>query len=156
MDRENDEKREMYLTLFGLDEGFSPEELSSSYRALARLNHPDLTRDAAAEMRMVIINEGYSFLKSTPGPGAPRRHTVRDGAYAQYRKAFDILRGAFDDYFGRPGVPGEGDIALLRERLSRAKDEFSRVINGFPYNEWVDDAIDRIAGINRWMGEKSS
>ncbi len=162
MDNDFREKAARFLTLFGLDASFTPDELASSYRALARLNHPDVARDVAAGMRMVIINEGYEFLKSarpliqggavTAETGAGGKSGSGEIVYRQYRKAFDILREAFDDYFGRPGRRGEGDIGLLRERLSVAKDEFAAVINGFPYNEWVDDAIDRINSINRWLG----
>ena len=154
MDRDFQEKAERYLDLFGLDPDFTPGELSSSYRALAKLNHPDVAGDTAAVMRMVIINEGYTFLKgarSQPGGLGALRPVQQDAVYRQYRKSFDLLRNAFDDYFGRPGAAGEGDIDLLRKRLAGAKGEFARVIHEFPYNEWVDDAIDRINSINRWI-----
>lgn len=155
MDKELQEKAERFLDLFGLDPDFTPGELSSSYRALAKLNHPDVADDTAAAMRMVIINEGYAFLKGARhllGAGAlARRPGPGDAVYRQYRKSFGLLRGAFDDYFGRPGVAGEGDISLLKKRLAEAKSEFARVINEFPYNEWVDDAIDKINSINRWI-----
>ncbi len=153
-----------FLTLFGLEDDFSPDDLVSSYRALAKLNHPDLSGDTASNMRMIIVNEGYEFLKNVHGVqpiyrSGPegyarerRRARAEDPAYRCYKAAFEELRGAFDDYFGRPGRKGEGDISLLKTRLAVAKEGFSRVINDFPYGEWVDDAIDRINSINRWLG----
>jgi len=61
--RENEDKKRRFLRLFGLTEYFSAEELSGAYRTLAKLNHPDVSRDVSSEMRMAIINEGYRFLR---------------------------------------------------------------------------------------------
>ena len=57
------DKSRRYLALFGLPWNFTQEDLQSAYRTLAKLNHPDIHRDATAQMRMVILNDGYAFLK---------------------------------------------------------------------------------------------
>ena len=62
MDKNLREKLYKYIKLFGV-ENFTVEELNRSYRVLAKLNHPDVNRDESSDDRMVIINEGYRFLK---------------------------------------------------------------------------------------------
>ena len=57
------EKLENYLSLFGLREDFTLEELTASFRVLAKLNHPDLNKDPDSQKRMTSINEVYQFLK---------------------------------------------------------------------------------------------
>lgn len=47
-----------------LSEGFTLDELKSRYKALAKRHHPDLNGgDKAAEERLKMINEAYSFLR---------------------------------------------------------------------------------------------
>lgn len=153
---------EKFLILFGLGEDFTIDDLNRSYRALAKLNHPDVNSGIEAEMRMTIINEGYEFLGNVlrdrerffsgaqyTVDGSSLRKT--DPAYGQYKKAFVILQNAFNDYFGDNEGGDRGDIAVLREKLAGAKIEFSKVINDFPYTDWVDDSIDKINSINKWL-----
>ena len=152
-----------YLTLFGLTEAFSFEELNRSYRTIAKLNHPDLNRDADAESKMVYINEGYRLLKdfqkehgsiSAEGPALNHKEKVEDIYYKQYKKGFQILQNAFDRYFGEvEDKSDEGRLNILKERLNSAKREFSRLVTELPYNQWVDDAIDKISSINKWLAE---
>lgn len=153
------EKIYRYLNLFGLREGFSIEELNSTYRTLAKLNHPDITGDRNDE-RMVLINEGYRVLKEAHHQGVlgdllGEHLDVRgegDTFYLQYKKGFQILQRAFDDYYGEGEDKGfEGKLDLLRKRLLNAKIEFSRLVTDMPYNQWVDDAIDKISSINKWI-----
>jgi DnaJ-class molecular chaperone len=154
---------EKFLILFGLGDDFSPDDLNRSYRVLAKLNHPDVNRGIDAEMRMTIINEGYGYLSDVlrhPGTfftdeyyALSRSSVMRqsDPVFGQYKKAFTVLRNAFDDYFGENGSGERGDIGALREKLASAKQEFSKVINEFPYSSWVDDSIDKINSINKWL-----
>lgn len=155
MDPSDAERRERFLQLFGLRSDYSAEELAASYRTLAKLNHPDLNRDITSDMRMVIVNEGYEFLKAQfelPIDEAARARRTDDPYYREYKSAFEILRLAFDDYFGEGEDKSRvGDLAVLRERLSLAKRGFSRLVTGLPYNPWVDDAIDKINSINKWL-----
>jgi curved DNA-binding protein CbpA len=148
-----------YLNLFGLREGFSIEELNSAYRTLAKLNHPDVTGDKDDE-RMVLINEGYRVLKEALHQGVLDDllgehldlRIEEDAFYLQYKKGFQILQRAFDDYYGEGEDKGfEGKLDLLRKRLLNAKIEFSRLVIDMPYNQWVDDAIDKISSINKWI-----
>lgn len=147
-----------YLNLFGLRKSFSIEELNSTYRTLAKLNHPDITGDRNDE-RMVLINEGYRVLKEAHHQGLGdllgehlEVRVEEDTFYLQYKKGFQILQRAFDDYYGEGEDKGfEGKLDLLRERLLNAKIEFSRLVTDMPYNQWVDDAIDKISSINKWI-----
>ncbi len=153
------EKLREYLTLFGLDEDFSIEELSASYRTLAKLNHPDIVQNDISEEIMVLINEGHDFLKKIFESGEihslkteKRDKGKEDIFYNQYKKAFTILKNTFEVYFGE----GEEkklfrDEKYLKENLHNAKAEFSKLVNDLPYSEWVDDAIDKISSINKWL-----
>jgi curved DNA-binding protein CbpA len=154
------EKIGKFIALFGLGPNFSIEELNGSYRVLAKLNHPDINKDIESEMRMVIVNEGYEFLKKLVTSGnfieeikdfSTTQLNKEDKIYLQYKKAFTSLKNAFDCYFGLSDKSMEGNLDLLREKLSAAKYEFSIVINDFPYNNWVDDSIDKINSINKWL-----
>jgi curved DNA-binding protein CbpA len=158
--KNSNKKTGKFIVLFGLGPNFTLEELNGSYRMLAKLNHPDVNRDMEAEMRMVIVNEGYEFLKRLITSGGlaeeindlSAEHIYKeDKIYLQYKKAFTSLKNAFDGYFGLTDKLIEGKLDLLREKLSAAKDEFSMVINDYPYNEWVDDSIDKINSINKWL-----
>ncbi len=155
-----DEKIQRFMTLFGVEPDYTLEELARSYRILARMNHPDVSRDVTSEMRMVLVNEGYEVLKRlyeerealTPSAGSEvSKEKTEDPVYRQYRRAYDIMKDAFEDYYGESGRRFTGREDLLRERLTLAKSEFSRVLNDFDYNPWVDDSIDRINSINKWL-----
>ncbi len=149
------DKKDRLLHLFGLREDFTAEELAGAYRMLAKLNHPDLNRDTASEMRMVIINDGYAFLREyvkTRPPVAAGNAKEEDLPYLLYRNAFMVLKNAFDDYFGELEDRSlVGNISTLRERLMLAKKDFWRLVNELPYSPWVDDAIDKISSINKWL-----
>ena len=146
-----------FLALFGLPPDFSKEELSAAYRTLAKLNHPDITRDPESEMRMVVINEAYRYLSEdysapaeqveTPVSGTP----AHDPAYAGYRRAFSIMSAAFVDYYGEGDKTLESDLETLRRRLVSAKAEFAALIETYPSSHWTPDAIDRVFSINKWL-----
>ncbi|MCU0844139.1 MAG: hypothetical protein MUC76_04355 [Spirochaetes bacterium] len=149
-----DDRRRRYLLLFGLAGTFGPDELQAAYRTLAKLNHPDVATDTGAGMRMVIINEGYRFLREIlEGAQAPvPAETPEDPYYDRYRRAFKIMSAAFDDYFGEGGRKGlVGELETLRGRLREAKAQFAVLVDDMEYNPYVDDAIDRIASINKWL-----
>lgn len=153
--RDADEKKRRYLLLFGLSENYDAEELQSAYRVLAKLNHPDVVSDPGAGLRMVIINEGYRFLRETmedfppPADAGPK---AEDPCYEQYRRAFRSMASAFDEYFGEGGCKKRvGDLEALRGRLREAKAQFAVLVEEMDYNPYVDDAIDRIASINKWL-----
>jgi curved DNA-binding protein CbpA len=158
MERELREKAYRYLAIFGLHEKSTLAELNQSYRTLAKLYHPDVNRDVRSEERMIIINEGYYFLRDVIEKGLlgdisqePLLSGDKDPYYRQYKRGFQILQTAFDDYFGEGDKQFEGKFEMLAERLRRAKQEFSLLVTGMPYNQWVDDAIEKIHSINKWI-----
>ncbi len=146
-----------FLALFGLPSDFTKDELSAAYRTLAKLNHPDITRDPESEMRMVVINEAYRYLSeeySAPTEQAVSSvagSTVHDPAYAGYRRAFSIMSAAFVDYYGEGDKTLESDLEVLRNRLVSAKAEFAALIEAYPSSHWTPDAIDRVFSINKWL-----
>ncbi len=159
IDNKITEEFEKYLTLFGLSDDYSMEELTASFRILAKLNHPDIVKDTASEEKMVLINEGYDFLKDVLSNDKydflkkeQREKKKEDIFYSQYKKGFLILKTAFEDYFGESEDKSRArDEDILKENLLLAKKEFSKLVNDLPYNEWVNDAIDKISSINKWL-----
>jgi DnaJ-class molecular chaperone len=162
----NKEKLNKYLTLFGLRESFTIEELTASFRVLAKLNHPDVNKDKDSVKLMAVINEGYQFLKECllngdienylankiPGKREEEKGRIEDIFYDQYKKGFVILKSAFEDYYGESEAKSmTGNANMLKKELLRAKIEFAVLINDLPYNVWVNDAIDKINSINKWL-----
>lgn len=164
----NKEKLNKYLLFFGLRENYSLEELSASYRVLAKLNHPDISKENDSLKTMTEINEGYEYLKNILTSGLleqlSEKQTILDHGrvvkdwtpedifYNQYKKGFVILKNSFELYYGeREDKSMTGNIDFLKKELLRAKIEFSTLINDLPYNQWVNDAIDKINSINKWL-----
>ncbi|MFW6366436.1 MAG: DnaJ domain-containing protein [Spirochaetota bacterium] len=140
-------KKNDYLRVFGLREPFTEDELSGAYRALAKLNHPDVNDDPAAEMRMVILNEGYGFLRDYISEGDIRTDiSGEDIDYRLYREAVDIIRDGFDAYYA-----GSLSADRLKNFLIRAKEKLSRIVRYHEESDWYSDSIDRICSINKWL-----
>lgn len=143
------------MTLFGLSEGFTNEELSSAYRTLAKLNHPDANPDPESKMRMVIINEAYSYLREygstehVPLPEGSKKYP--DPAYDLYKNAFSIMSKAFTNYYGEGDKTLTDDLDYLTGELARAKKGFAECIEKYPKSGWTADAIDRVFSINKWL-----
>jgi len=150
------EKADRYLLLFGLGNDYTDSELNGAYRMLAKLNHPDLNKDVSSEIRMVIINEGYKFLQEYQKSQKIFEPVKKneDIFYNHYKNAFQILKTAFDEYFGDcEDKSNTGNLPALKERLKRAKEGFSKIVSELPYSQWVDDSIDKINSINKWLDD---
>jgi len=149
------EKTSRYLTLFGLPNDYSEEDLQRAYRTLAKLNHPDLSDDPESSMRMVIINDGHLFLREYRTRISQtlmiQRKAVQDPVYDLYRRAFDIMSNAFNDYYGDGDKSKTANLDILKNELGEAKKEFASLIEKFPSSQWTADAIDRVFSINKWL-----
>jgi curved DNA-binding protein CbpA len=66
--------------VLGVDHAAEPEIVAAAYRALARLHHPDVSRNEDAEPRMARINAAWTILRD-PGRRAAydREHSIEDG-----------------------------------------------------------------------------
>lgn len=139
-------KKSDYLKVFGLREPFTGEDLSGAYRALAKLSHPDVSDDPAAEMRMVILNEGYDFLKEYVSEENSAAASCEESDYMLYREAVDLIREGFDKYYA-------GSLAeeKLKGYLSDAKEKLSSIVKFYESSEWYSDSIDKICSINKWL-----
>ncbi|MEQ8239102.1 MAG: DnaJ domain-containing protein [Cyclobacteriaceae bacterium] len=63
-----------YLEILELQPGATEKEVKKAYRRLAKIYHPDLSKDPNAQQRFVEINEAYNFL-TTVGP-SPHNETT--------------------------------------------------------------------------------
>lgn len=143
-----------YITLFGLKTQFTHEELSDAYRTLAMLYHPDISKDTDALQKMQCINTAYDYLKqyaiSLNKHNERTSSDTNDSVYAVYKTAFTILQNAFYQYY-TDGTGFTDNTDYLKNQLKEAKALFTKIIKEYPYNEWVDDAIDKINSINKWL-----
>jgi DnaJ-class molecular chaperone len=151
------EKLHKYLSLFGLKENYSQNELKSAYYTLAKLNHPDIMKSNTSKMRMVIINAGYHYLskhvkeEKIAFSNVVEKKESPDIHYNLYKEAFEIMRMAFEAYFGENGKIGHNNLEKLQKSLRDSKNIFAKIINDKNYNQWVDDSIDKVASINKWL-----
>ena len=147
-------KLQMYTTIFGLREHFTSEELAHAYRTLAMLYHPDISNDAGTLGKMQLINTAYDYLKnfvdSSIKADSTKEYEKIDEIYTLYKKAFTILQNSFYGYYS-DGSGFTGDAKYLKSELIKAKELFAKIIKDYPYNQWVDDAIDKINSINKWV-----
>ncbi|MET8054309.1 J domain-containing protein [Streptosporangium sp. NPDC005286] len=60
-----------FYEILGVQRGASQEEIQRAYRKLARVNHPDVNKDPAAEDRFKEVSEAYSVLSD---PATRRRY----------------------------------------------------------------------------------
>ena len=150
----DDEKIPRYLALFGLAPDFSKDELTRAYRTLAKLNHPDVSKDAASAMRMVIINAGYECLTRVAEEGGhvpAAQPKSEDPAYGIYREGFDALSRAFDRYYADGAQARAERMDQFLEELRAAKELLARVIREYPESLWTGDAIDKVMSVNLWL-----
>lgn len=140
-------KRKEYLLLFGLGESYTSEELTRTYHALAKLNHPDRSDDPDARMRMILINEGYSFLQECAGVKQESAEPgEKNDVFVLYQEAIELVAKSFDEYYDT-GHDNDAFVANLKA----AKAKFSVIVKDYPKSPWYFDAIDRICSINKWL-----
>jgi curved DNA-binding protein CbpA len=66
--------------ILGVDHAADPDVVAAAYRTLARLHHPDVSRDEDAESRMARINAAWAILRDPRRRAAyDREHAVVDG-----------------------------------------------------------------------------
>ncbi len=66
--------------VLGVDHAADPDIVAAAYRALARLHHPDVSRDEDAETRMAGINAAWSVLRDPERRASyDREHSIADG-----------------------------------------------------------------------------
>ena len=68
-----------YYKIMSLDRAASPEEIKGAYRKLARKYHPDVSKEANAEVKFKELGEAYEVLKD------PKKREQYD-QYGQYWK----------------------------------------------------------------------
>ncbi len=73
-----------YYQTLGIERDASADEVKRAYRRLARKYHPDVSKEADAETRIVAINEAYEVLKD------PEKRAAYDQLGQQWRQGQDF------------------------------------------------------------------
>ena len=101
-----------YYKILGVDKNAKPEEISKSFKKLARKYHPDLNPgDKEAEEKFKHINEAYEVLKD---PEKRKKYDAFGHDFEQGATFNPGGRGGFGDDFG--GMGG-GDFSAFFENL---------------------------------------
>ena len=78
-----------HLSVLGLDEHASEEEIKTAYRRLSKKYHPDVNRSPDAEKQFIRIKEAYEFL--TAQEGESQTHfswTEEEEEYEDWKRAY--------------------------------------------------------------------
>ena len=94
-----------YYEVLGVSRDADAEELQQAFRRLARVNHPDVNRDPAAEERFKEINEAYSALSD---PELRKRYDRFGDDYRRVPDDWEERVGAGGARPGRGGYGGFG------------------------------------------------
>ena len=73
-----------YYKIMGVEKGASQDEIKRAYRKLARKYHPDVSKEADAEVRFKEIGEAYEVLKD------PEKRTAYDQLGANWKAGQDF------------------------------------------------------------------
>ncbi len=73
-----------YYEVMGLTRDATPEQIKRAYRVLARKHHPDVSKNADAEVRFKELGEAYEVLKD------PEKRAAYDQVGAKYRPGQDF------------------------------------------------------------------
>jgi len=98
-----DEKRDFYDVL-GVPRTASQDDLRSAYRKLARQYHPDVSKEADAEVRFKEINEAYQVLNDQEKRAAYDRFghagLGQNAGAGGFAGGFGGFEDIFEDFFG--------------------------------------------------------
>jgi curved DNA-binding protein len=109
-----------YYEVMGLARGASADEIKKAYRRLARKYHPDVSKEADAEVRFKEVGEAYEVLKDPEKRAAYDQLGTRYQAGQEFRPppdwSFESRGGAgptafsefFENLFGAAGMAAAG------------------------------------------------
>jgi curved DNA-binding protein len=135
-----------YYQIMGVRRDATQDEIKRAYRKLARKYHPDVSKEADAEVRFKEVGEAYEVLKD------PEKRAAYDQLGANWKagqdfrpppdweRGFDFRGGEFtgadagqfsdffESLFGRGGFGGGGARQAQREFHARGEDTYARVL----------------------------
>ncbi|MFT5640684.1 MAG: curved DNA-binding protein CbpA [Cyclobacteriaceae bacterium] len=77
--------RNVYLDTLELQPGTTERDVKKAYRRLAKIYHPDLSKDPNAQEKFIAINEAYNFLtKVGPTPHNETRNYNYNPEVSEY------------------------------------------------------------------------
>jgi len=136
-----------YYKILGISKEASQEEVKRAYRKLARKFHPDVNKEAAAEVHFKEISEAYAVLKDVEkrkaydnfdnnwqaGEGANRppewNSDFRRTSYGSQQASSHNYSDFFESLFGRGPDPfsAESSSPFGREHHARGEDLHAKV-----------------------------
>lgn len=136
-----------YYKILGISKEASQEEVKRAYRKLARKFHPDVNKEAAAEVQFKEIGEAYAVLKDVEkrkaydnfdnnwqaGQGANQppewNSDFRRTSYGSQRASSEGFSDFFESLFGRGHGSSftEGSSPLGRDYHARGEDLHAKV-----------------------------
>lgn len=135
-----------YYTIMGVKRDATQDEIKRAYRKLARKYHPDVSKEAEAEVRFKEVGEAYEVLKD------PEKRAAYDQLGANWQAGQDFrpppdwnqgfefhgggFTGAdaeqfsdfFESLFGRGGLGGSYERQARREFHARGEDSYAKVL----------------------------
>lgn len=135
-----------YYGIMGVKRDATRDEIKRAYRKLARKYHPDVSREADAEVRFKEVGEAYEVLKDPEKRAAYDRLGANWRAGQEFRPPPDWDRGFefhgggftgvdagqfsdfFESLFGRGGIGGGFTHQPRRDFHARGEDTYARVL----------------------------
>jgi curved DNA-binding protein len=127
-----------YYQVLGLDKAAGADEIKKSYRKLARKYHPDVSKEADAELRMKDVNEAYAVL------GDPEKRAAYDQLGSRYRDGQEFQAppnwnggsgfsgadmGEYSDFFANLfGQSAQGRGGRAGPRPRRGQDSHAKIV----------------------------
>ena len=120
--------KDYYQTL-GVERNASAEELKKTFRKLARKYHPDVSKEADAELRMKEVNEAYTVLSD------PEKRAAYDQLGANYRPGQDF----------RPPPGWEGNFNFSHSGFSQG--------DGAGFSDFFSELFGQMGGRGGFRGQ---
>lgn len=86
-----------YYKILGVARAETPDNIKKAYRKLARRNHPDVSKEADADVRMKEVNEAYAVLSD------PEKRAEYDASIDARAQRFRHQANSESAHEGRPG-----------------------------------------------------
>ena len=135
--------RNEYLETLGLNEGASKDDVKKAYRKLAKVYHPDVSKDPNAKLKFIAVNEAYKFLTLVGSQGFAQ---VDDQSHSSYEydirdNAYEAWRRKAQSFAREQAREAERQQQELTKSLLRYFDWAMIFVVAFNLLLWLDDSL---------------